>query len=514
METIWRTFRGGGGAGTSAGPDGVRPGLSSVTVVLPGGERVVAVEALLAARMPPLMEFPRSAEGEIDLTESRLEAFAIKAVLGDAHCENPEEVCEEFIDGGPTAIAGLKAVLHAADYCGAARLKSWIERKLIDTHVNDTDHRIAANLAIEAHNRSAKRLLAATQDVLYSAPKEILKDVPSEILAETLVHIRERTKRFKRTTLAVFGDDGYADGRLIVKEVNIRNGNSGDTIETVVGVNCGTVLDICVSPDGTTVASGHSSGLIKVWKVNSWDARTIFNGRDADGTVLIVEELACSCNGILGALFDRNIIMLWGIESGRCLYKREISGPICPVFSNDGHHFACMSLDDDDRRVINVIDCNTKQHVGNIQENHASLGVDDIRIVTFCGSLLAVGSRTGVDLLDIQDFQSITRVHSFRGHTDRVTAIVANTDGTRLASSSADGTVRVWCVTTESCLHVFQGHEDAVAYLTFLQDDITLAAVIFGGAARFWDTAVGDLSSTVLTANWSSRGVIPSMVIF
>lgn len=501
-ETIWKSFK--------SGRD-----LSSVKVVLPGGERVVVVEALVAVRVPALMEFVRREDGEIDLTNSGLEAFALKAVLGDAHCENLEVVCEEYVAHD---IVGLKAVLHAADYCGAERLKSWVERKIIETHVNDTDHRTTVGWAVEAHKRNAKRLLEATQDALSSAPKDILKVVPSEILAETVVHLRDR-KKVKRTTLVVFGNDPVVghSGSLIVKEVDNSNGDS-----VIEEQNFGPFLDICVSPDGTTVVSGHHGGKIVVWKVHSWKPRTLVESYDDDDDSDDdddddddeLQALACSCNGILGATYNKCVI-LWDIESGDRLHRCDTNVSFCPVFS--GPHFFYMSFENDDRSktLINILDCEKKLPVGLIKEDHASLGVDDITSMAFSGPLLAVGSRTGVDLLEIQDFQSITRVHSLRGHTDRVTAVAANSDGTRLAAGCGDGTIRIWCVTTESCLHVFHGHEH-VDHLTFLLDDITVASAnIIGGDARFWDTAVGDRVSIVRAGGWwSERGVISCVVIF
>ena len=348
----------------------------------------------------------------------------------------------------------------------------------------------------------------------FKRTKQALEDAPAEILAETIVHNRGRTKKkIKHTTLAVVGRESDNESvffdSLIVREVNNRRIDDtehklvldgtftaiankrriGDTEHKLDLV--GAISAICVSPDGTTVVTGHKYGMIIVWTVPSWErSEPALDDMDEVGTD--IKELACSCDGILGALFEEEHVILWDIKSEKCLYKWTINvnDPSCPAFSFAGPHFAYMSKDYRDEPHILLFNCDTKRKKLVKKSFLATLGVDDISTLAFCGARLAIGSGSGVvNLLGIRNLKSITLVGSLHGHSARVSAVAARTDGTRLAAGYADGTIRIWCLTTTSrLLHVFQTHDSRVDYLTFLRDDITLASSnIDSRAARLFD---------------------------
>ncbi|MBM3980228.1 MAG: hypothetical protein FJ304_08075 [Planctomycetes bacterium] len=64
---------------------------------------------------------------------------------------------------------------------------------------------------------------------------------------------------------------------------------------------------------------------------------------------------------------------------------------------------------------------------------------------------------------------------TFRGHTKRVECIEFSPDGTRLASASVDGTVRVWDVATGAELRAFAPKLGGLHWVTFAPDGLTLA---------------------------------------
>ncbi len=64
---------------------------------------------------------------------------------------------------------------------------------------------------------------------------------------------------------------------------------------------------------------------------------------------------------------------------------------------------------------------------------------------------------------------------AFRGHTRRIECIEFSPDGTRLASASGDGTVRVWDVATGTELRAFAPKLGPLHWVTFAPDGLTLA---------------------------------------
>src|SRR5262249_23267853 len=72
-----------------------------------------------------------------------------------------------------------------------------------------------------------------------------------------------------------------------------------------------------------------------------------------------------------------------------------------------------------------------------------------------------------------------------------VTRVAFSPDGTRLASSSRDGTVKIWDATTGQEVHTLKGRPHYVAALAFSADGKRLATVSGDGPA-IWDPATGE----------------------
>ena len=63
----------------------------------------------------------------------------------------------------------------------------------------------------------------------------------------------------------------------------------------------------------------------------------------------------------------------------------------------------------------------------------------------------------------------------FRGHRKRIECIEFSPDGTRLASASSDGTLRVWDAATGDCLRTLALKLGPLHWVSFAPDGLTLA---------------------------------------
>ena len=111
------------------------------------------------------------------------------------------------------------------------------------------------------------------------------------------------------------------------------------------------------------------------------------------------------------------------------------------------------------------------------------------------GTRLASASADGtVRLWDVETGTS----RALTGHTDWVRAVVFSPDGTRLASASDDGTVRLWDVETGAS-RALTGHTDWVRAVVFSPDGTRLASASDDGTVRLWDVETG--ASRALTGH-------------
>ena len=83
------------------------------------------------------------------------------------------------------------------------------------------------------------------------------------------------------------------------------------------------------------------------------------------------------------------------------------------------------------------------------------------------------------------------RQQPLEGHTREVKAMAFSHDGSRLASGSADLTVRLWEVATGVQLRLLVGHSEPVKAVAFSPDGITLASGSDDRTVCLWEVAIG-----------------------
>jgi WD40 repeat protein len=82
-------------------------------------------------------------------------------------------------------------------------------------------------------------------------------------------------------------------------------------------------------------------------------------------------------------------------------------------------------------------------------------------------------------------------LHELTGHTDGVTDVAFSPDGTLLASSSRDGTIRLWRVATGTSAGILEGHTDIVWSLAISPDGTQLVSASDDRTVRMWSLPQG-----------------------
>ncbi len=226
-----------------------------------------------------------------------------------------------------------------------------------------------------------------------------------------------------------------SDGMLLIASdknlVRIYSPTSGNIIKTLDGHKAD-VTSAAISADGKLIASGDLDGKVVIWNVASGD---IFLNLPAHADAIEVVTFSPDGRWLVTA-GDDAAMNIWDTASGDLLQNyTDFSGIVGGLtFSPDGKKFAFSD------GTIHVWQFNVDS--GEIS-NQELFTIPDALSDVFSadGSQLA-----GISGNDIKIWDTITgrELHTLVGHNDWVMGLAFSPDGKTLASTSLDGTVKIW----------------------------------------------------------------------
>jgi WD40 repeat protein/energy-coupling factor transporter ATP-binding protein EcfA2 len=105
-------------------------------------------------------------------------------------------------------------------------------------------------------------------------------------------------------------------------------------------------------------------------------------------------------------------------------------------------------------------------------------------------TIASASSDNSVKLWSIEG----TELHTFKGHSSKVTSVSFSPDGKTIASASEDKTVKLWSIEGAQ-LYTFKGHSSKVTSVSFSPDGKMIASASSDGSVKLWSIEGTELHS-------------------
>jgi WD40 repeat protein len=251
------------------------------------------------------------------------------------------------------------------------------------------------------------------------------------------------------TAVALSPDGSYLAAGTSTGEVCLWHVANRALLETLQGHTSG-IRGVGLSGDNRLVATGSFDGTVRLWEATN--GRLLMTLR---GHVGLVYRVALSADGRLAASGGQDgTVKLWETDSGRLLRTLDGSGGgnWGTALSGDGRLVVAGGSDS----VVRLWEVATGQQLRTLQgHTSAAIGV----ALSRDGRVAAGGSFDGT--VKLWDTGSGRLLADLRGHTAGVRGVALSDDGRLVATGSYDGTIKLWEAGGQ-LLATLQGHGGGV----------------------------------------------------
>ncbi|MDJ0695382.1 NB-ARC domain-containing protein [Mastigocoleus sp. MO_188.B34] len=293
------------------------------------------------------------------------------------------------------------------------------------------------------------------------------------------------------------------------------NFSHSDLSNSVFAKTFGVAMSAVFSPDGKTLVTGHSEGLIFLWNLATSELLTNYQAHKGPVWSLIYIN-----DSTFVSTSHDGTIKFWETSTGQCIKTLQgHQGSVYnAVLTTDGKTLISSGADCT-IRIWNIVtkECTKvlRGHTKGIwgialipnvflekevleeefleedstDQKFTDTGTTDTEnLITINSSMDgAIASASDDGNVKLWDLVTGECIHTFIEHREWVKRVVINSQGV-LASCSLDQTIRLWDIQSKSCIGVLDGYGHGVMSITFVGDKPNLlASCSVDGKVRLWD---------------------------
>ncbi|NJL49449.1 MAG: NACHT domain-containing protein, partial [Leptolyngbyaceae cyanobacterium SM2_5_2] len=275
------------------------------------------------------------------------------------------------------------------------------------------------------------------------------------------------------------------------------------------------ILAVDFSTDGHLLASSSADQTIKLWQIPSGTClRTLRDHHDWVWALAFNHQQLASGG-------DDQTLKFWDVQTGQCL--KTLRGFTNQIFSVAFHPRQPWLVSGSLDGMVRLWHWQTGETLATLAGHRLW-----VRATQFSPNGRILASSSTDKTIRLWDVSALTpkgralpiaqpqpekTSQILRGHTDSVRSLAWDPTSQRLASGSADYTIRLWQVETGQCLRVIAGHTNKIRSVAWNPVQPLLASAGDDETLRLWDTETGEQmrllqghDKWLLTVAWHPKG--------
>ena len=240
----------------------------------------------------------------------------------------------------------------------------------------------------------------------------------------------------------------------------------------------GAVTGLAIGDEGRWIVSAGVDGTLRVWNAGSGAPVRIIELDDGPATAIAVDDRR-ALSGHKGGT-----VVLWDLERAEKLGLFQLqAAPVTALsFAGDAEHFAAVS----ETGAMSLFDIRAPSVPTMLME-----GQDGAQAIAGSRSLGLLASAGQDHSIRLWRTETRSLARSWRGQSDRPSALEMSPGGRSLASGSTTGAVRLWSTSSSRPQRSFRAHQGRVTSVAFAFGDRLLASAGEDGQVKLWDLRSG-----------------------
>lgn len=263
------------------------------------------------------------------------------------------------------------------------------------------------------------------------------------------------------------------------------------------------ILSMALSHDGGLAVTGSLDGKIRGWDMLTGECSFTLAKHSAPVAGV---QLTRSDANLVSASWD-GTLRVWKLDNRECVATHEI-----PVGDNEVPWLNSLAVSDHGRYAVtggengSVVVCDLESGKVAFFSRDDDYPVRDVDINGEGNFAVTASLHGGVRGWHLTSRRSVTRL----GTSETIGVVSLSSDGSLAACGCSDGRILVWNPKTAICSAVLTGHRGRIRSLAISPDGLRLASASADNTVRIWGLALQNATETQLDGNesaWSVKSV-------